>query len=89
MSPTFARLPSLTWEELETILDDLAATEEERDQVVALLAMMRSLSETMSPLDLMREIFCIALVLPCENDRPPKMRPPSRRRPSNEWSGSS
>lgn len=84
MPPTVARLPSLTWEELEAILDDLAETEEEKDQVVALLAMTRSLSETMSPLDLMREIFCIALVLPCGNDRSPKMRSPRRRRPSLE-----
>jgi hypothetical protein len=85
MPPTFARLPSLTWEEMEAILDELAATEEQRDQALTLLALTRSLSETMSPLDLMREIFCIALVLPCENDRSPRMRLTGRIPPYSEW----
>jgi len=85
MPPTLARLPSLTWEEMEAIMDELAATEEQRDQVLTLLALTRSLSETMSPLDLMREIFCIALVLPCENDRSPMTRPSGRARPYSEW----
>jgi len=85
MPPTLARLPSLTWEEMEAIMDELAATEEQRDQVLTLVALTRSLSETMSPLDLMREIFCIALVLPCENDRSPRTRPFGRARPSSEW----
>ena len=58
MPQPLARLPSLTWEEVETIFDELSMT--------------RRAAGSLSPLDLMREIFCIALVLPCGNDRPPK-----------------
>lgn len=72
MPQTLARLPSLSWEEVEAIFDELAATNEQRDQALNLLSMTRQAAGTLSPLDLMREIFCIALVLPCGNDRPPK-----------------
>ena len=72
MPQTLARLPSLTWEEMEAIFDELAATNEQRDQALKLLSMTRLAAQNLSPLDLMREIFCIALVLPCGNDRPPK-----------------
>lgn len=72
MPQTLARLPSLTWEEMEAIFDELAATNEQRDEAVQLLTMTRLAAQNLSPLDLMREIFCIALVLPCGNDRPPK-----------------
>ncbi|ASD25460.1 hypothetical protein [Brevundimonas diminuta] len=72
MPQTLARLPSLTWEEMEAIFDELAATNEQRDQASRLLSMTRLAAGSLSPLDLMREIFCIALVLPCGNDRPPK-----------------
>lgn len=71
------RLPSITWEELEAIFDDLAANREQREEASRLLQMTRRLHTHLSPLDLMREIFCIALVLPSENDRSPvrKNRP--------------
>ena len=83
MSPTPARLPSLTWDEVEAIFDELATTNEQRDQALRLLSMTRQTAQALSPLDLMREIFCIALVLPCGNDRSPK-RPGERTpRPSN------
>ncbi len=72
MPKPLARLPSLTWEEMEAIFDELAATNEQRDQAIQLLSMTRLAAGSLSPLDLMREIFCIALVLPCGNDRPPK-----------------
>ena len=72
MPQPLARLPSLTWEEMEAIFDELAATNEQRDQAIQLLTMTRLAAPNLSPLDLMREIFCIALVLPCGNDRPPK-----------------
>ena len=72
MSPTPARLPSLTWDEVEAIFDELATTNEQRDQALRLLSMTRQTAQALSPLDLMREIFCIALVLPCGNDPPPK-----------------
>lgn len=80
MSPTLARLPALTWDEMEAIFDELAATKEQKDQAQQLLSMTRLTASTLSPLDLMREIFCIALVLPCGNDRPPNRpdRAPSR-----------
>lgn len=80
MQQPLARLPSLTWEEMEVIFDELAATNEQRDQAIHLLSMTRLAARTLSPLDLMREIFCIALVLPCGNDRPPK-KPNRERRP--------
>ncbi|MGO4410045.1 MULTISPECIES: hypothetical protein [unclassified Brevundimonas] len=80
MPQTLARLPSLTWEEMEAIFDELAATNEQRDQALRLLSMTRLAAQNLSPLDLMREIFCIALVLPCGNDRPPE-RPDRERRP--------
>lgn len=80
MPQPLARLPSLTWEEMEAIFDELAATNEQRELALDLLSMTRTASRTLSPLDLMREIFCIALVLPCGNDRPPK-RPDRERRP--------
>lgn len=71
------RLPPITWGELEAIFDDLAATNEQREEAQRLLRMTRRMSKHLSPLDLMREIFCIALVLPSENDRPHK-RPKTR-----------
>ena len=81
MPQPLARLPSLTWEEMEVIFDELAATNEQRDQAIQLLSMTRLAARTLSPLDLMREIFCIALVLPCGNDRPPKKPNRERRLP--------
>jgi hypothetical protein len=74
------RLPSITWEELEAIFDDLAANREQREEASRLLQMTRQLRSHLSPLDLMREIFCIALVLPSENDRSPVRR--NRRGPA-------
>ena len=85
MSPTPARLPSLTWDEVEAIFDELATTNEQRDQALQLLSMTRLTAQALSPLDLMREIFCIALVLPCGNDRPPKR--PNRESPPLPSSG--
>jgi hypothetical protein len=65
-------LPPVTWEELEAIFEDLAATNEERETALRLLDLTRTLQPYLSPLDLMREILCITLVLPSENDRPPR-----------------
>lgn len=72
MPRTLAHLPTISWEELEAIFDDLAASREQREEAARLLQMTRRLQDHLSPLDLMREIFCIALVLPSENDRSPK-----------------
>lgn len=82
MPHTFSGLPPITWEELEAIFDDLAANREQREEAARLLQMTRGLQADLSPLDLMREIFCIALVLPCENDRPPRPPRPFRRHAS-------
>lgn len=71
MPQTLPRLPQISWEELEAIFDDLAASTEQREEASRLLRMTRRMQANLSPLDLMREIFCIALVLPSENDRPP------------------
>lgn len=76
-------LPPITWEELEVIFEDLAATIEEREMAQRLLGLTRILQPYLSPLDLMREILCIALVLPSGNDRPP--RPPASPSGSANW----
>lgn len=68
-------LPQITWGEMEAIFDDLAITPNEKTKVETLLLVTRSLSDTLSPMDLFREIICIALVLTPASDRPPE--PPS------------
>jgi hypothetical protein len=78
-----SHLPPITWGELEAIFEDLAATTEERETAERLLDLTRILQPYLSPLDLMREILCIALVLPSGNDRPP--RPPASPRGSVNW----
>jgi len=71
---------------LEAIFEDLAATTEERETAERLLDLTRILQPYLSPLDLMREILCIALVLPSGNDRPPRPpRPPASPRGSVNW----
>lgn len=84
MPRTRSGLPSITWEELEAIFDDLAANREQREEASRLLRMTRRLQTDLSPLDLVREIFCIALVLPSENDRPPTSSPSRRERRSGD-----
>jgi hypothetical protein len=64
-------LPNYTWGDLETVYDDLALTLAQKDAVQFLLEETRSLSRHLSPLDLLREIICIAFVLGPENDRSP------------------
>ncbi|WP_292020650.1 MULTISPECIES: hypothetical protein [unclassified Brevundimonas] len=77
-------LPSITWGELEVIFEALTVTTEEWETARKLLDLTRRLQPYLSPLDVMREILCIALVLPSENDRPPA--PPRRREAvSGNW----
>lgn len=77
-------LPTITWGDLETAFDDLAITREEKEAVANLLTMTRLLSHNLSPLDLVREIICIAFVLTPESDRlpPSPIRPSAGRRES-------
>lgn len=63
--------PAISWSDLEAIYEDLAITEVEREAVQHLLAITRLLSRHLSPLDLMREIICIAFVLTPASDLSP------------------
>lgn len=72
--PHASMVISMTWGELETVYDDLAITRQEKDSVQFLLTMTRLLSPHLSPLDLIREVICIAFVLSPANDRPPMDR---------------
>lgn len=69
--PHSTKVIPMTWGELEAVYDDLAITRQEKDSVQFLLTMTRLLSPHLSPLDLIREIICIAFVLNPANDRPP------------------
>lgn len=71
-------IPAITWDDLEAVYDDLAITREEKATVAHLLTATRLLSPHLSPLDLTREIICIAFVLTRESDRLPS-RPIARR----------
>ncbi len=65
-------IPTVTWGDLEAAYDDLSITREEKETVQHLLTMTRLLSPHLSPLDLIREIICIAFVLTPASDRPPR-----------------
>ncbi|WP_046652954.1 hypothetical protein [Brevundimonas diminuta] len=64
-------LPRYTWGDVETVFDDLALTRAQKDAVEYLLDETRRHSRNLSPLDLLREIICIAFVLGPDSDRPP------------------
>jgi len=66
--------PAISWSDLEAVFDDLAITPIEKEAVAHLLSITRLLSCHLSPLDLMREIICIAFVLTSESDRSPARR---------------
>ena len=65
-------IPAITWGDLEAVYDDLAITREEKDSVHFLLTMTRLLGHNLSPIDLIREVICIAFVLNPASDRPPQ-----------------
>ncbi len=55
-SPAPARLPMLTWEDVETAVEDLAAPAM-KDQAVRLTRILRQESANLSPLDILQEII--------------------------------
>lgn len=71
MVPAF---PAISWSDLEAIYEDLAITPAEQEAVQHLLKITRLLSCHLSPLDLMREIICIAFVLTPASDHSPSGR---------------
>lgn len=71
MVPAF---PAISWNDLEAIYEDLAITQLEKEAVQHLLTVTRLLSHHLSPLDLMREIICIAFVLTPASDHSPNRR---------------
>ncbi|GAD58282.1 MULTISPECIES: hypothetical protein [Brevundimonas] len=71
MTPSATAIPTITWDDLEAVYDDLAITREEKETVAHLLTATRLLSPHLTPLDLTREIICIAFVLTRESDRLP------------------
>jgi len=71
--------PAISWNDLETIYEDLAVTRVEKEAVQHLLTITRLMSPHLSPLDLMREIICIALVLTPASDPSPSERSPRGR----------
>lgn len=78
--------PAITWSDLEAIYEDLAITKVEREAVQHLLTITRLMSPHLSPLDLMREIICIAFVLTPASDQSPNAGK-SRRWPDPKPSG--
>lgn len=78
--------PAITWSDLEAIYEDLAITKVEREAVQHLLTITRLMSPHLSPLDLMREIICIAFVLTPASDQSPTAGK-SRRWPDPKPSG--
>lgn len=71
--------PAISWSDLEAIYEDLAITRVEKEAVQHLLTITRLMSPHLSPLDLMREIICIALVLTPASDPSPSGYAPPRR----------
>jgi len=68
---TVPAFPAISWSDLEAIYEDLAITKAEKEAVQHLLTVTRLMSPHLSPLDLMREIICIAFVLTPASDPPP------------------
>ncbi len=73
-SDTVPAFPAISWSDLEAIYEDLAITPVEKEAVQHLLTITRLMSHHLSPLDLMREIICIAFVLTPASDHSPNAR---------------
>lgn len=63
--PVTARseLPQMTWEDIETVLDDLASTPARKDAAQDLFRGLRLASEQLSPMDLLQQVLLCAATL--------------------------
>ena len=56
-------LPQMTWEDIETALDDLASTPARKDAAQALFRGLRQASAQLSPMDLLQQLLLCAATL--------------------------
>lgn len=57
------RMPAMTWQDLETVLDQLARTPERKAWADQLFARLQSASDVLTPMDLLQQIILTASVI--------------------------
>ncbi|HEV7228528.1 hypothetical protein [Brevundimonas sp.] len=73
------RLPTMTWEDVETVLDQLAGTPRRKAWAEHLLSQLQEASAHLSPMDLLQQIVLTASAVTAPTAEPPVARTTTRR----------